>query len=498
VLSGRDTLEQMDRTLRDARRELDQLDQELSSTSRALSENKLEQARAIERMASIHLDAAKRGELVAKLESSTKEARRILAERDSALAELKNRINEATDRLEQLESDREALNRRVAAAAKQLAEREAAVQKALDEDPGFQEQLERTERADAVAARAAEKADLAEADRDRKGQPYESDELFMYLWRRGYGTAEYSAGPLSRMLDGWVARLCRFEDARSNYWMLLEIPKRLSEHAESAQVAADEALDRLQDIEETAAVSGGVAEAKDTLERLEAEQDAFDLRTVEAEKQLSRHLAEQGRFVSGSDDFMVEALQVFSAALERRAVDELTELAMFTLTREDDSLVENLRQLRHDSDVFQDELRENRERQSSRLERVRELEEVRRNFKQSRYDDIHSRFDKGDLIQQMIGGVVSGMIQGSALWKTIQRYQKYLDMGGEWPDFGSGGFPMPRRRGRRTSGRSKPGRPPSWHWPGPSQSSGGGGFRLPRPPRRSSRGRGGFKTGGGF
>ncbi|MEE4329579.1 MAG: hypothetical protein V2J10_01840, partial [Wenzhouxiangella sp.] len=320
----------------------------------------------------------------------------------------------------------------------------------------------------------------------------------MYLWRRGYGTSEYSAGPLTRMLDGWVARLCRFQDARSNYWMLLEIPKRLAEHAESAQDAFEDELDRLSAIEEAAASAGGVPEARDTLERLESEQDAVDERITAAEQQLSKRLSEQGRFTSGSDEFLVKALQVFSATLEHRAIAELTQLAQSTATREDDNLAEELRQLRSQSEQIEQDIRANREQQTDRLERISELEKVRREFKQKRYDDVHSRFDKGDLIQEMIGGVVTGMLQGNALWKTIQRYQKYLDVGGEWPDFGSGGFPMPRRRGSRTSGRSKPSRPPTWRWPGPSKSSGGGGFRLPRPPRRSSRGRGGFKTGGGF
>ena len=60
----------------------------------------------------------------------------------------------------------------------------------------------------------------------------------MYLWNRGFGTSRYRAWPLMRALDGRVAHLVRFHEARPNYAMLLEIPIRLREHAEARCDAA--------------------------------------------------------------------------------------------------------------------------------------------------------------------------------------------------------------------------------------------------------------------
>ncbi len=493
--SGRDTLKRMDKTLRRARRDLERLDGELKSTSRAVTDNKLAQARAIDRMAGIRLDAARRGEIVDDLESATRAAEAILEERDRAIAGTAERVAEATEAVEALETQRETLHEEVDAAAKALAEREGAVQEELTTNPDFQEQLERAEQAETVAARADEKAELADADRRRKGKPFESDELFMYLWQRAYGTSEYRAGAFTRLLDGWVARLCKFRDARANYWMLLEIPTRLAEHAEFARNAADAELERLRDIEEQAARDGKVPDARKALEALEARQDAIDADIEAAEGRLNEVLAEQGRYSSGDDEFLLKALRAFSAALEQKAIGELTQLAKATMTPEDDAIVEELKSLRRQSAMYEAELRENRELQDTRLARIRELEKVRRSFKQSRYDDLHSQFDKGDLIERMIGDVVGGLIQGGVLWNTLKRYQRYVDAAGEWPDFGSGGFQRPKKRNNPKFRN----RPSSWHSPGSSRGSrGGGGFNLPRPPKRSSRGRGGFKTGGGF
>ena len=494
MLSGREALNRMDKTLRSARRDLERVELELQATSRAAARNKLEQARAIDRMAGVRLDAVRRGEVVERLEAATREAQEILESRDSAIATINDRVRSASERIDELEERRLTQHGEVDKAAKTLAEREAVAQQGLEQDEVFQAQLERTRDADAIAVSAHEKAELAREDRSRKGEPYERDELFMYLWRRGYGTSAYSANPLARLLDGWVAKLCGYTDARANYWMLLEIPKRLAEHADHARDAADRELDALQDLEERAAQDASVPEARAALAEHEQRQDELDANIATAENSLAGLRAEQNRYTAGDDDHMLRAIRVISAAMERRDVSELTRLARATMSSEDDAIVDELRHLRRQNDELQEELHEIRALQKERHARIRELGNVRRDFKRSRYDDVHSRFDKGQLIERMIGEVIGGMIQGGALWNVLRRYQRYTDMAGEWPDFGSGSVARgPNRRRKRKSRR----RPPSWHWPGPSSKRGGGGFRLPKAPTRS-RGRGGFRTGGGF
>ncbi len=491
MLSGQDTLRQMDASLKSARRELARLDQDLQVTSRAISDNKLQQARAIERLAAMRLDAARRGEVSAHLETATREAMAILETRQSEMDAAGERVRASAEAVETLERRREALHADVDAAAKALAEREAAVQQGLERNSEFQAQLERTRAADAVAVSALEKAELAAADRREKGGPYERDELFMYLWRRGYGTSGYRANPLARLLDGWVARLCRYQDARPNYWMLLEIPRRLAEHAAQSRERAEAELDGLQDIEEAAAAEGGVPAARAELEALEDHQDQLDAEIAAAEESHRSLLAEQNRYTAGTDDHLQRALRTIAQALESQDIDELGRLALATMTVEDDAIVDDLNHLRQHYFELEDELQQNRSLQQERLSRIRELEEVRREFKLSRYDDLHSSFDKSEMIERMIGEVIAGVIQGSALWNTLRRYQRYIDAAGEWPDFGSGGILRPDRRQKR--GRRE--RPPTWHWPGPK--SRGGGFRVPKP-RGGGGSRGGFRTGGRF
>ncbi|MFK7913143.1 MAG: hypothetical protein AB8B93_04450 [Pseudomonadales bacterium] len=76
-------------------------------------------------------------------------------------------------------------------------------------------------------AAAREKLIVALTTQAEQRRAYESDELFMYLWRRGWNTSEYQGTALGRLVDGWIAGFCGFEKARAAYWMLNEIPERL-------------------------------------------------------------------------------------------------------------------------------------------------------------------------------------------------------------------------------------------------------------------------------
>lgn len=488
MLSGRDTLNKLSTTLQTARKELQRLDRELQVNSSAVAANRQQQAQALKRLAAMRLDAIREGDIVKHIDSADYKVREILDRRRDAMSELNERTSLAAKALQTLEERRDGLHEEVDAAAQALAEREATVQSMLESDAAFQSQLDKTREADAIAVSAEEKAHVVVEDRRSKGEPYEGDQLFMYLWNRGYGTSEYRANPLARLLDAWVARKCKYHLARPNYWMLKEIPKRLLEHAERKRTTAESELDRLQALEEKAAEDGGVHLAKSTLLSIEQRQDELDEQIAQSEATLRVLQTEQSQFTAGDDLFIIQCLGIFSETLQRRDVTDLTHLARSTMTSEDDAIVDDLRYLRREEDAFEDEHGHNRSLHREHLRRVQELEAVRRQFKQHRYDDIRSGFDKGDVIVSMMREVLGGAIRGGALWNVLRQYQRYRDVAGAWPDFGSGGITRTRRRASK--------RPPSWHWPGRTRSRRGGGFKLPRGPGVPKRGRGGFRTGG--
>jgi hypothetical protein len=485
----------IDGQLGDARQRLATLSHAQQRSAMAVARNREAQADAIRRLAASRLDTVKRKEMDARLDALEQRAKHILAEREQVLATLAERLASARSALHDRETERTAIHDDVESAARTLAEREAAAQQALQSDPAFATQLETTERYQAIAVSAEEKAQTALADRQEKGKPYESDELFMYLWERRYGTSEYRANPLARMFDAWIARKCGYKDARANYWMLLEIPKRLQEHANQAREEAEQQVEKLQAIEQRAADEAQVSAARAALEEAEARQDEADARIAEAEDALNQLLAEEREFAAGRDRYLDEAATVFADAIERQDVSQLMGAAMATMSLEDDAIVAEIRDLRSEAQALQRELHQNQQAEQEYLRRAGELAKVRRRFKSNRYDDARSGFRNPDQIGQMIGELLAGVIGSGQLWDVLRRNQRYRDVAGERPDFGSGGIVFPRGQ--------IPRRPPTWNWPGSPTSRGGrrggGGFRMPRMPRGGgSRGGGGFRTGGGF
>ncbi len=485
MLSGKQTLQSLQSGLNSVKADLDLIDQEMKQITLTMTNNQQSQTRILRELANIRLDEIKRGSLIDALDHTDRQSMEILIERDNALDLLEKSLADLEKSIEQQGRDREAFAEQLEQLAQEVVDAEHAVQNTLEGDPAYQIQLERARKADSIADEAEGKSELAKQDRIEKGKPFEKDPLFLYLWKRHYSTPDYKANPLSRALDGWVSRLCNYEDNRLNYWTLLEIPKRLQDHLENVRTIADQEADIVQELEKQALIAAMVPELHKKLEQAEAELLEHDKRIADAEESRNKLLNKRSSFVSGQDDLTKKCIDLLAAVMERQDVFDLGRAVHMTPSKEDDVLARELHDLREEKEALYRDLKQCRERQDTQLKRLKELEEVGHKFKQHRFDDLRSGFTNEALISSVLSQFLKGMLNGADLWSTIRRYQRHSDVGA-WPDFGSGGLGKVIRRGGDNV----------WHLPG---NKAGGAFRMPRNGGFSSRGRGGgFKTGGGF
>ncbi|MDF1523950.1 MAG: hypothetical protein P1P87_14185, partial [Trueperaceae bacterium] len=343
--------------------------------------------------------------------------------------------------------------------------------------------------AERVAVHADEKASASEAERDAKGRAYLDDPLFAYLWRRGYGTTAYRAGPLARALDGWVARLVRYTDARPNYARLLELPERLRAHAERVGAEADAALAALRALDEAARAADGIPQ-------LEAAQAAAEARLVEADARIEA-LAEERRaaleayeaLVGGDDRHTREAVAFLASAFGREDLQKLRQAALSTPMPEDDAIVARLLDLELQRQVAAGAVRELKEVAVRDRARTSDLEEVRKRFTRSGFDRPGTTFPDAALIGTLLVQLLNGAMTRDALWRTLERQRRYEPPRSD-PTFGSGGF----GRGTPWGGGGTFG---SGGFGGTQRAGGsrpsGGGFK---PSGGSIRPSGGFRTGG--
>lgn len=505
MLSGRDTLLQIERTLRGVRDESDRLGREVKTTAEQLARNRQQQANAIRQLAQLRLSELERGELFDSLDTADRRAQQAINDRDQAYAQLEEDLLAARRALEASEAQRKLVHGDVDHAAQRLANGEAKVQRDLEENAAYQTQLAKVRNATQVADAATEKTELAEADRIEKGKPFEDDVLFNYLWTRKHGTSEYRAGLIARWLDGWVAGIINYQQARPTYFNLLEIPRRLRQHAQRRQLEAEDELETLRQLEVQASHQQGIPALIEQLAIAERRQDDVDAQIDQTEAELGRLTESRAAFGAGNDLYIQKGLAVLGEALQRKDAGALAHRAHSTYDRHDDALVDELIELREAEEMFENELDDNRRTQTNQISRLKEIEAVRRRFKSKRFDDLRSGFSDNSAVEAVLGQFLRGLVGGNELWRVLERLQRHRDVGA-WPDFGSGGFGTQRSRGRA----------PNWHWPGNKR----GGWRLPSGGGYRSRGGsfgrrsggsrggfgrsgggsrgGGFKTGGGF
>ena len=490
VTNGRNILAELDTGLATLRHDVRAMDADIGEATTRIHEYGARELALYRKLAELRLMQLERGDIISGLDAASRKLKGLLDQRQAEHEALIASIADKERHLDALEVDREVLRAEVEALALELDEREAEVQDRLEEDAAYEAQLQRAREADAIADRAEAKTEDAENDKRVKGEPYEADGLFMYLWRRGYGTSEYSANPVARLLDRWVARKCRYDKARPNYWMLNEIPTRLQAHATAARQLADTEFDELKELEADMANETGVFDLKAEVEAKEQALAEHDEALAKTEREIAEFSAELKRYVAGNDDLMTEALNQLAAELRTDGLNALRQRSSATPGREDDRLVDEIAVVQERIDEIRDDHNERQKIYGRSTRKVRELERIRQRFKRRGYDDLRSAFANGAVVASALQQFLRGLLDEDDLWKIISRGHHYRQVRSR-PTFGSNGFP--RRRGNWKLPRTIPD-----NWRGPSMGRGGG-FRFPSGgARRRPGGGGGFSTGGGF
>jgi hypothetical protein len=485
MISGRQTLASIDQAITEERGKTDAVSQHVEALRAALVELQNANARDYRELAKVRLDHLAGGQLIQHLDQTERQVLALLERRENAAAELAERIKAAEAARAALEAERSNQASDVDRAAEVVDEVEARTQARLDADSAYQDQRQRAQEAERTAMHAEEKAASSEQEKEQKGESYRSDPLFMYLWERNYGLLTYKANSLVRWLDGKVARLIGFADARANYARLNEIPRRLREHADGLAAASEAQFQALREMDTKAREADGIPALEEQLEQQQGKLDAIDQRIEAAETEHQALLAQKATSASGDDEHTRKAVEYLAAELGRDDLMELRREALATPFPDDDMIVSRMLQRDDERRTTEATVQGLKDTQEQHRKRLADLEAVRTQFKRQRYDRAGSSFSDGAAVALMLGNFLNGMLDRQTLWKVLQEQQRYRPQRSD-PTFGSGGF-----------GRGTP-------WGGGVADLGdifghlgrgglghrGGGFH--------GKGGGGFRTGGGF
>ncbi len=485
MVSGRQTMASIEEAMRGLSREENDIRRQLEELTRKIGELQAHETDSYQDLARFRLEQNAGEAVSGRLDKAGREARRIIAERVMLLDEIRHQQQTAAEALEANEKVRAALADRREQEAGELESVLDAVDDRLADDPAYLKKKEETEQAVATAKAAREKADLAAADRDEKAAAYEQDTLFVYLWKRKYGTADYSSRGVIRWLDGKIAKMIGYSDARPNYRMLTEIPIRLDEHANRLLEDSQKQAQALSDISRaTAADIAGrdlVLEIEKIDQQISVQQQERDTleSTLNTLDQKSQSMAE------GTDPAFKRASDALQASLKQETVQNLLRDAIDTPAEEDDAIVRKIITITDEISEAERESRQYRDDLHDLSRRRSELAKVTDRFRRNRYDEYGSDFRDDGLAGVVLGELIKGAISGAEYWARAQKSHRrrrpqgrrgnafpgglglpgslggtFPSAKGDFPDFGG------MTRDSMSGGRRKP------------RSSGGDGFRT--------------------
>lgn len=438
-MSGRSALDTIQRAIKDEQARTRQLDAELARANDELMKLDAERNREHKELAKLRIGFLADSDILQRLDDADRQVLALLRRRDTALQAIREQLDAAEAAREQLEAQRAAVADEIEGIAAEIDKVEASVQESLKADAGYQAQVRKAHEAERVAVHADEKATQSEQELEAKGASYRADPLFMYLYQRKFGTSEYRGGGLTRWLDGRVAKVIGYHDARPNYARLLELPQRLREHADFVGAVSDEEFARLKELDAEARAAAGIG-------RLEQELGAAEARLAQADEDIAKaaeayqaELAEAERYAVGEDPEFQQAVAYLSSEFGREDVSALRREALATPFPDDDLIVARLLDLEAERARQAQSLLELKQVAEANRKRVSELEQIRQEFTKRNYDAPGNTFANGAMVASVIGQLVMGALTKDAFWRVLQQQRRYDPRRAD-PTFGSGGF----------------------------------------------------------
>src|SRR5262245_32396970 len=488
MMTGRQTLASIESSISKLHGEQANLDQALSAAVSATERLRSERSESLRELARIKLDEIAAGRLVSDLDAGERRARQILDDYRLRIAATAEQCGAVQKEVAQAEAARHTASETVETALDAVDRGRAEAEAKVQATQGWRDAKASRDKAEAIAAEAERKAATSQADLGAKKKPYDEDPLFAYLWRRRFGTSQYSGGRFAAMLDRKVAEFIGYDGARPNYAALIEIPLRLQEHAAAQGRTGQEPQAALAEIERRAMVEAGVDAKEKILSEARHKMAAID-EMVEKKRDMLRKLDEaRAALVSGAaDPAYNEALNTIAAA---DATDNLAILyaeARRTPTTADEAVVARIEAIERNIAKTESDIADLRRGALELSRRRSEMEEVREQFRRTGYDHPRSTFNNDGDIANVLKGILEGAIRSGVLWDTLQHGHRSRSTRGS-TDFGLPDFPVPFPLPGGNASNV-----PGGAWRNPSSRGGW----APAPSDRSSNNND-FSTGGSF
>ena len=260
---------------------------------------------------------------------------------------------------------------------------------------------------------------------EQKLPAYENDKLFMYLIERQYEKESYRSNALTRRLDGWVAEIVQFKDAKKNYDFLRSMPELMQIEVERRERELKEESEKVHRMHREVADKHGLTKVLEEGNQLgERRKKAIDRLDMIATS-ISELNAELSQMENTQGEYHREAVKKIQQFLESQSIEYLRSHAQKTITKRDDQLVLGIEAL--DEEIAEKtRMRDSFERSYTQLTtKLKELQRLQSTYTAKDYDSRRSSFPSHFDIEDLLLAFLSGRYDYHQAWKVLDTSQRF-------------------------------------------------------------------------
>ena len=426
LISGSDVARQLERARRDARRRAEDVRAGLDKLDDFIKQLIAQRGNSLVELAQHYFPdlsqtsiekqfAEVRGHLKHLLEQKQRREAELHQTWDTCLdrrADLDQQIEQVTEKLDKLANRRDELEQQLAQRLREHAEFEPLSQQTL----AAETELKRNE------LRVAEMRDeVAE-----KLPAYEKSRLFQYLYRRGYGTAEYRGKGWTQQLDRWVAKIVKYNKNRQSYNFLKVTPELMANEVERRREDFNKLMQRLEAIEDSISDEIGLTDVLqqgtqrgDEREALMKSVSEVDAQRDQAEQELARLEVTENEYYEAG----VNRLKEFLGNMEESALEFRTRVTPQTT---DDEIFREIKDCNAQLREARQQNRDDREQLQLWNQKLSGLDQVVSRFRMHEFDSRRSWFSPQMNLSREVDRFLQGQNTPAGLWSTLSRYQQFI------------------------------------------------------------------------
>jgi len=442
-LAGPDCLRTLEEALRDIRREEDEVAKRSARSAELLIKLRAQEAELYRLLGASRLDADDRQAQLRLIVDINSRVETTISRYEAGFADAEAAVHHAEADLARGNAERSALQSEASRRDDELRSHVAVVRPRLGSDAAYASKVSAARDLAAAAEAATDKAARCEAERAQKIRAFRDDPLFRYLSDRFYGTDQYASRGFFAALDGRLARFIGYERAAAAYRAINELPLRLREHAERLQERARAAAAEVANIESGAIDSAGGRTAREAIEALAPRIETLDAENAVLQDRRDLAIAARMEFAYGGNSLLGAALNELEALLDQHLLRPLLGVARSDPRDTETSVVGQIDDLTQRLKDETAEAGEYAEQLAILAARRRDLEDIQFEIRQRGFDNPHSRFGDGRLVEEWLNEFLRGGRTAAAYWENWRQGQSWDTSGYGGPGGGWGRLPSP-------------------------------------------------------